>query len=267
MTAFLTIKQTLPKAAPRLGLILGSGLGALAKTITSATDFPYESLPEFLACSVTGHSGILRIGKLGGLEVACLQGRPHWYEGVSARAFHTPIDTLKQLGCDTLMLINAAGSLHPDVGPGDLMLIKDHINFQFNNPLVGITDIPNHSRFVSMENAYDSALRTTMLSVAQQLNIPLTEGIYVGTLGPSFETPAEIRAYQRLGADVVGMSTLPEVILARYYGLRVIVVSAITNKAAGLSNQQLTHDLTLKGAALATEKLSRLILAFVEQQY
>jgi xanthosine phosphorylase len=174
------------------------------------------------------------------------------------------ISTLKLLGCEILLITNSAGSLRADVPPGSLMLINDHINFQFNNPLVGVNKKNFDARFVAMEDAYDPELRKKFLSIAKQLNISLPEGVYVGVLGPSFETPAEIRAFRILGADAVGMSTVAEVIAARYYDLKVACVSGITNMGAGMSDIPLSHRQTLTGAQLTIENLSQLLLAFIK---
>jgi len=171
---------------------------------------------------------------------------------------------LKDLGCETVIVVGASGSLDPDIKPGRIVLIKDHINFQFNNPLIGIEEACPNNRFIDMSSVYDADHRKTLLALADKRGIQLSEGVYVGTLGPCFETPAEIRAYRRLGADIVGMSTIPEVVVARYYGLRVMALSAITNLAAGLKETPLDHDVTLAGVTLAIDDLSQLILAFLE---
>lgn len=266
-TAISVVKSLAPQAAPKIGLVLGSGLGALAKKIAPGILIPYRNLPGFVPCSVAGQAGTFHLGRLGELEVACLEGRAHWYEGWSPDAFQAPIALLKELGCETVIILSASGSLRPSIGVGRLVLIKDHINFQFNSPLVGIkNELPDgNARFVGMEGAYDLKWRKVIRALAKKNHIKLTEGVYVGTLGPNFETPAEISAYKRLGAHVVGMSTIPEVILSRYHGLRVVAISAITNKAAGLNRKApLSHEVTLQGAAAAFEDLSLLTLAFIE---
>ncbi len=250
---------------PALGIILGSGLGVLADELTEATTLSYDDIPGFFNCSVAGHGGHLHLGYLKGIPVVCLQGRPHFYEGISNQDILTPVRTLKLLGCDTLISTNASGSLHEAVQPGSLVLIKDHINFQFNNPLVGPNDDNYGCRFVGMEDTYDPALREQFKKIAGEQNITLTEGVYFGVLGPSFETPAEINAYRLLGGDVVGMSTIPEVIAARHCGLRVNVIAVITNMAAGMTDTKLSHEETLRGAKLATDKLITLFHAFFEQ--
>ncbi len=250
---------------PKVAVILGSGLGVLAKELEQVVSIPYTDIPGFFDCTVTGHGGTLHCGYLKGVPVACMQGRAHFYEGISNHDVVTPIRALKLLGCHTLIATNASGSLRPEVTPGSLVLIKDHINFSFNNPLVGPNDDDIGPRFIGLDDAYDTDLRDQFKGLAAELNIPLTEGVYFGVLGPSFETPAEIRAFKLLGGDVVGMSTVPEVIAARHCGLRVAVISAITNMAAGLSENVLTHEETLSGAKLASDKLIALFQKFFEQ--
>lgn len=262
--AAVVIQQQVPNFKPTLGLILGSGLGAFADKIEQAKIIPYQNLPGFSQCSVEGHHGELHLGWLSGIPIACLKGRAHYYEGNSNEVLQTMIRTLKSLGVETLLITNAAGSLRFDMKPGELMLISDHINFQFNNPLVGPNDSTFGPRFIGMEDAYDPNLRQQFLTIAKQLNIKLTEGVYLGVLGPSFETPAEIRAFRILGADAVGMSTVAEVILAKHCGMKVTAISAITNMAAGLSEEKLTHEGTLKTAGQATHDLSHLLLTFME---
>ena len=260
------IRKCLPTDfQPEVAVILGSGLGVLAQELEQAVSIPYADIPGFFDCTVAGHSGTLHCGYLRGVPVACMQGRAHFYEGVANQDILAPIRTLKLLGCSTLVATNASGSLNANVTPGNLVLIKDHINFAFNNPLVGPNDEQVGPRFVGMDDAYDAELRQQFQPVAKQLDIPLTEGVYFGVLGPSFETPAEIRAFKILGGDVVGMSTVPEVIAARHCGMRVAVISAITNLAAGLNPTVLTHEETLSGAKLAADKLIALFHGFFDQ--
>jgi xanthosine phosphorylase len=258
------IKQFKPNFTPKIGIILGSGLGSLAQQIEDATTIPYEQLPGFPKCEVAGHSGKLHFGILRGTPVACLEGRVHVYEG-NIEAIKTLIRTLKLIGCELLINTNAAGSLRKEVGTGSLMLITDHINFQFVNPLTGSNDDEFGERFVPMENAYDQELRKKILTIAKRINIELPEGIYIGTSGPSFETPAEIRAFRILGADAVGMSTISDVIIARHCGLKVLAIAAITNLAAGMNPEPLSHEQTLRAAKLSVDKLITLLLAFIEE--
>lgn len=260
-----TIAEKAPNFKPELGIILGSGLGHIADLIENAIRIPYAELAGFPICKVAGHGGVLHLGTLQGRNVACLQGRAHFYEGISMNTAKTLVRTLHRIGCHTMLGTNSAGSLRPDVLPGELVIVNDHINFQFCNPLVGDNEEDCGPRFVGMEEAYDPVLRKTLFDVAEKINLSLTEGVYIGVLGPSFETPAEIRAFRTWGADVVGMSTVGEVITARHCGLRVAVISVITNLAAGMSSEKLTHEGTLSGAKSATEKLTQLVLGFVQQ--
>lgn len=270
------IKQRIPADfVPKVGVILGSGLGAVSDKIENPVTILYEELPNFYVMhlegelshftisQVEGHGKKLHLGYLNGVPVACLEGRAHLYEGSNAlEVIKTLVRTLKLLGCDTLLTANAVGSLRVEEGPGSLMLINDHINSMSDNPLIGKNDEDFGSRFVSMDNVYDADLRAKMLQVAKASNIHVREGVFIGVSGPSFETHAEIRMFKILGADAVGMSTVPETIIARHCGMRVISVCSITNFAAGLSSEVLSHEGTLKGAALAVDNLAQLFLAF-----
>ena len=251
--------------APRLGLILGSGLGALAEAIAEPIAIAYGELPGFPLPSVEGHVGRLVLGRLGGVAVACLQGRLHVYEGARPASIRLLVRTLKLIGCEILVVTNAAGSLRPEAGPGSLMMLSDHLNLQPFNPLVGDEDEEFGPRFTAMEAAYDPALRALLRAAAGDCGLTLHEGVYAACLGPSFETPAEVRMLGRLGADAVGMSTVPEVIVARHCGLRVAAVSVITNLAAGLGDQPLSHAQTLSEAERAGRDLGRLLVRFLER--
>jgi xanthosine phosphorylase len=248
---------------PRLGIVLGSGLGGLADLLDDATAIPYAEIPGFPVSTVPGHAGRFLVGELDGVTVACMQGRFHFYEGHAPALIRLPIRTFAALGVEALLLTNAAGSLRAEAGPGSLMLITDHLNFMWTNPLVGPNDDAWGERFVGLEDAYDPALRSRLRALADGLGIRLHEGVYCGLLGPLFETPAEIRAYRTMGADAVGMSTVPEVIVARHAGLRVAAISAITNLAVGMSDVPIDHEQTLRGAAIAAADLTRLVRAFV----
>jgi xanthosine phosphorylase len=237
----------------------------LADRIEDATAIPYSELPGFPEPGVEGHAGRLVLGRFGGVPVACLQGRVHLYEGQPPRAVQTLVRTLKVMGCEILLVTNAAGSLRLDVEPGSLMMIEDHINLQPTNPLVGPNDDDFGPRFPPMAGAYDADLRGELRSAASDLGITLHEGIFVACLGPNFETPAEIRAFQALGGDSVGMSVVPEVIVARHCGLRVAAISVLTNLAAGLTFDELSHEQTLHYANLAADDLGRLIERFLER--
>ena len=258
------IRARCPDFKPKIGIILGSGLGRLADRLRNTIEIPYEELPDFgSSTTVEGHEGKLILGYLHDVPVVCLKGRRHFYEGITNPMVQILVRTLKLLGCEILLATNAAGSLDVEAGPGSLMLITDHINFSFHNSLVGHNDDEFGPRFISMNDAYDPALRTKMLAAAQQLDIPLHQGVYIGVLGPSFETPAEIRAFKMWGASAVGMSTVNEVIVARHCGLRVVVISAITNLAAGMAAEAPSHEETLEFADKASGSLIRLVERFV----
>jgi xanthosine phosphorylase len=248
---------------PRLGIVLGSGLGAITDSLDDRQAVPYGELEGFPPPGVAGHQGQVVLGRLAGLPVACLAGRKHVYEG-DPTAMRVPVRTLKALGAEAILITNAAGSLRPEVGPGRLMAIADHINLLGVNPLTGPNDDAIGPRFPSMRDAYDPALRARLQDAARALGIDLPEGVYLATAGPSFETPAEIRAFRTLGADAVGMSTVPEAILARHAGLKVAAVSAITNLAEGMGGEELSHEQTLRNAEVAARDLTRLITRFAE---
>ncbi|MCW3062889.1 MAG: purine-nucleoside phosphorylase [Solirubrobacterales bacterium] len=250
---------------PRVGIVLGSGLGAVADAVEDAVVIPYDELPGFPLPSVAGHAGQVALGRIGGVPVAVLQGRAHVYEGGDLEAVRTPVRALCAAGVETLVLTNAAGSLVPDVGPGRLMLISDHINLSGVNVLAGPNDDALGPRFPSLRDAYDPALRAELHAAARDLDLPLADGVYLAVSGPTFETPAEIRAFRTLGADAVGMSTVHETIVARHCGLRVAAVSAITNLAEGMSEEPLSHDQTLRDAERASGDLTRLLLRFLEK--
>lgn len=259
-----TIQGRAPGARPRIGLILGSGLGPLADDIVDPVRIPYDELAGFPRPTVEGHGGNLVLGTLGSVEVACLQGRVHLYEGHPASAVKTLVRTLKLLGCESLVVTNAAGALNPGMQAGNLMMITDHINFQGVNPLVGSNDEEFGPRFLAMTDAYDRELRERMRAAAMSLAVTLHEGVYMALLGPCFETPAEIRAYAALGANAVGMSTVPEVIVARHCDMRVCGVSVLTNLGAGLADETLSHEQTLAAASKASDKLRKLMTRFLE---
>jgi xanthosine phosphorylase len=223
----------------------------------------YDELPGFPRPSVDGHAGRAVLGYVGGVPVAVLQGRGHLYEGGDLEAVRAPVRALRDAGAEILILTNAAGSLRPDVGPGRLMAIIDHINMTGVNLLVGPNDDAIGPRFPTLRDAYDRSLLGSLRDSAGALGIDLAEGVYLGVTGPSFETPAEIRAYRTLGAHAVGMSTVQETIVARHCGLRVAAVSVITNLAEGLSDEPLSHEQTLRAADRAAGDLARLLLEFI----
>jgi xanthosine phosphorylase len=250
--------------APRVAMILGSGLGVLAEQMTDAVTIGFEDLPGFPISTVHGHAGELVIGTLAGVAVVCMKGRGHFYEGYGMGVMTSAIRTLKLLGCDMLFVTNAAGSLRPEVDAGSLVTLTDHINLMPGTPMVGPNDERFGPRFFSMANAYDDQLRQLVKDSAAARNITLHEGVFVSYAGPNFETAAEIRMMARLGADVVGMSVVPEVVSARHCGLKVVAVSVITNLAEGMSPFPLSHEQTLKYAAIGAKDLVVLILAFLE---
>jgi purine-nucleoside phosphorylase len=261
------IRQALgQRALPRVAVLLGSGWGPFADVITDAVDLPYSDLPAFPALAsgagVSGHAGLLRVGRVAGQQgdvpVAVLAGRKHSYETGAVDAMKGAIRTLHALGVTTLVQTNAAGSLHPRMAPGSLMLVTDHLNLVQRSPLVGES---GNQRFVDMNAAYCPLLAAQARAAAASLGAPLHEGVYAWVLGPQFETPAEIRMLHTLGAQAVGMSTVPETILARHAGLRVLALSLITNMAAGLSAEVLSHAHTLANAQASAAQAVALLTA------
>ncbi|MGV6888387.1 purine-nucleoside phosphorylase [Rhodophyticola sp. SM2404] len=244
---------------PVLGLVLGSGLGHLAEAVDGVA-IDYSDLPGFPHAGVSGHNPKLVIGDLEGVRVAVFGGRAHYYESGKGDAMRFPLEVLKALGGQSLILTNAAGSMRDDLQPGELMLLSDHINFSGLNPLIGE---PTDARFVPMKDAYDPAMRAGLMAAAKAEDLPLESGVYAWYSGPSFETPAEIRAINMLGADAVGMSTVPEVILARFLGLNVAAISTITNMAAGLSDENISHEHTKAMAPLGAAKLERILRRYL----
>lgn len=264
--AAATIREQMPQTFhPIIGIVLGSGLGSFAEQLDDAVSINYENLPGFPTMTVKGHGGNLVFGRLSGVGVVCLQGRAHTYEGVNYDTVKTYVRTLKLLGCDYFLATNASGSLREDVGPGELMLITDHINMQPGNPLVGPNDDEFGPRFPPLDNAYDRGMREKLLMLAHKENISLNQGIYLSVLGPNYETAAEIRAFRILGADAVGMSTVPEVLVANHCGMKVAVISVITNHATGLSYSSHSHEAVVLMASQAAIKLNALVKRFVAE--
>jgi xanthosine phosphorylase len=247
--------------APRIALILGSGLGGLARRVEGATVLDYRDLPGFPVLTVAGHAGQVITGRLGGVPVIVLNGRKHFYETNDAYPLRTMIRAVHAAGADTLFLSNAAGSLRPNFGVSELMLISDHINFLGLNPLTGPNEDAFGPRFFPVADAWDPALRAKVRAVAGREGITLHEGVYVAFRGPSFETPAEIRMAQGWGADAVGMSSVPDCLVARHCGMKVVGISCLTNMGAGMSDEVLSHDHTIANAARGAAAFERLVIA------
>jgi len=249
--------------SPRVGVVLGSGLGAVADAVEDPVVVGYGELPGFPRPTVSGHAGQAVLGSIGGVPVAVLQGRAHLYEGGSVDALRAPVRVLRAAGASVLVLTNAAGSLRPEVGAGSLMAITDHINMTGVNLLAGPNNDSIGPRFPSLRDAYDPGLLDLLRASAAELGVDLAEGVYVAVMGPTFETPAEIRAYRTMGADAVGMSTVQETIIARHCGLRVAAVSMITNLAEGMTDEPLSHEQTLRAAQEGAGDMARLLLNFI----
>ncbi|MFD2207435.1 purine-nucleoside phosphorylase [Kiloniella antarctica] len=261
ITASELIRGRLNGVIPEVAIILGSGLGPLVEAVENPNTISYKDLPGFPQPSVEGHAGSLILGQINGIEVLILQGRSHYYENGNATGMLTVIETIKELGCSQLLLTNAAGSLNKAAGPGSIMLITDHINYSGMSPLIGAR---GNDRFVDLTDAYDPAIRTELAKTAKDISIELHEGVYMWFSGPNFETPAEIRAAAILGADAVGMSTVPEVILARRANLKTAAMSIITNYGAGMSDIALTHEQTMRNAKTAAQSLITLVSCYLK---
>ncbi|WP_374377282.1 purine-nucleoside phosphorylase [Dongia sp.] len=260
--AVKVVKRKAKGFRAEVGMILGSGMGGFADQIHDAVAIPYKDLPGFEVSGVAGHAGRLVLGYVGETPVAVLQGRIHYYEHGNPTGMRVPIETLRLLGCERLIVTNAAGSLKPAVKPGGLMLIRDHVNFIQQSPLLGLS---GNGRFVDMVDAYDPEMRAHLRKVAAKMKIKLEEGVYAWLAGPQFETPAEIGMLRKMGIDAVGMSTVPDVILARYFGMKALAVSAITNMGAGMSHESLSHEHTMAQMETASRKLTQLLLAYLVQ--
>jgi len=252
---------------PKMAVILGSGLGGLGQKLQNAVTVPYGNLPGFPLLTVAGHQGEVGIGSLGGTDVILLKGRKHFYETDDSYPLKTMIRSLKAAGVETLFISNAAGSLRPHIKVSELMAITDHINYMGLNPLVGPNDDDFGPRFVPMTDAWDPALRAILKVAGKKCGAPLHEGVYIAFRGPTFETPAEIRMAQTLGADAVGMSSVPDCIIARHCGMKVVGCSMITNMGAGLSDEQLSHDHTMAMAAAGAAHFEALVETFAKEVY
>lgn len=258
------VRARIPVESPVAGLVLGSGLGGLANRIEMSGSIPYPAIPGFAMCTVPGHSGRLIAGKLAGRPIVALAGRFHVYEGHSAAEATFPIRVLNALGAPVLLLSNAAGGIRRSMKPGDLMIIRDHVNLTWTNPLTGPV-VPGDERFPDMSDPWDPGLRRVLAESAAAVGVPVTEGVYFGLTGPSYETPAEVRMLERLGADAVGMSTVHEVIVARAMGMRVAGMSCITNLGAGLSDQPVSHEEVLEVMKAAGEKFEKVVIEFLRR--
>lgn len=258
------VRSRIGTVQPRIALVLGSGLSPVADIIEQPTIFTYDELEGFPRSTVPGHNGRLLIGSIDGIGVACMQGRHHAYEGYAPPILALPIRCMNALGCQTVILTNAAGSLHTGLQAGELMVISDHINWAGVNPLIGPNDDSIGPRFVDMSDAWCAELRGRIQQVANEEAIDLREGVYLMSPGPNFETPAEVRAMAILGGDAVGMSTVPECLVARHCGMRVLGLSLITNLGAGLADQQtLDHEGTLEAGVNASSRIMRLLKALL----
>ncbi|MBP7866812.1 MAG: purine-nucleoside phosphorylase [Acidobacteria bacterium] len=252
-------------SACEVGVILGSGLGAFAEQIENPVVIPFGDIPNFPVSSVAGHAGKLFLGRLKGKTVALMQGRVHYYEGHDPTSVIFPCRVLRQLGVRSLVVTNAAGGINVDFSSGVLMLISDHLNLMGFNPLRGKNEEAFGARFPDMTFAYDPELRALARDVAKGQGMDLKEGVYVGLQGPSYETPAEIRMLRTLGADAVGMSTVPEVIAANQMGVKVVAISCITNMAAGILNQKLSHEEVMETTARVQRDFVKLLAGIVER--
>ena len=246
-------------AEPSMGLILGSGLGDFADTLEDRLVIPFTDIPDFPAATVPGHVGAFVFGTKHGKSVVCLQGRLHYYEGHPMSLLSIPVRIMAKLGVKTLLLTNAAGGVNKDYRPGDLMLITDHINYSGMNPLIGVHEEEFGPRFPDVTDLYSSGLRLKLKLAAVEAGINLRQGVYMMFSGPNYETPAEIRMARILGADAVGMSTVPEALVAAQCGLRVLGVSCITNLAAGVSPNKLSHQEVMETAAMAHDRFHSLL--------
>lgn len=259
------IYKKAPGFKPKFGFIAGSGIGHLADELEHKIVIPYSDLPHFPKSTIKGHEGSMVLGTLEKIPIVFLKGRVHMYEGADPIKIKSIIRTIHLMGCDKLIITNAAGSTRKDIVAGEIVLITDHINFISDNPLVGPNDEEFGPRFVSMENAYDKELREEFLLTAKECNIPIHTGVYLATLGPCFETPAEVKAFKKLGADLLGMSTIPEVIVADHCKMKVVAISAVVNLASGMSEEILSHEGTLQAAKICAKKIIKLIKEFFKR--
>lgn len=245
----------------KTAIILGSGLHQIVNDMVVKEERSYDEIKDFKPCQVKGHQGKMILGEIESHPVICCLGRPHWYEGRDSNEFLAFIRELKNLGATSLIVTNSSGGLNPSYKAGTMMLVNDHINWQFKSPLMGIVE-DGRSRFLNMDNAYDLDMRNELLASADSIGVDLKEGVFMGVQGPCFETPAEVKVFQMLGADTVAMSSIPEVIAARYYGLSVAMLSVVVNQGAGLSDEVLSHEHTLAMAAKSDVYLAQLLRTY-----
>lgn len=257
-TDYLTSKLS---NKPTIGIVLGSGLGSLADEITDAVKIKYDDIPNFPISTVQGHKGQLVIGSLEGKKVIAMQGRFHYYEGYPIEQVTFPIRVMQALGVESLIITNAAGGVNKEFKPGNLMIINDHINFTFDNPLIGENYNELGPRFPDMSHAYDKAYIDLAINVSQKLGLKIVQGVYMWNSGPTYETPAEVRLASVLGADAVGMSTVPEVIVAVHGGMKVLGISCITNMASGILNQPLDHSEVIE----TSERVKNDFISFIKE--
>ncbi len=263
MTAAIEYLQSLTGVKPKIAVVLGSGLGGFADELSDRREIPYAEIPDWPRSTAIGHAGKLVFGKIGRLQVVAMSGRVHLYEGYGPQAVTFGVRVLRGLGVESIVFTNAAGGINLALERGGLVLISDHINLQGSNPLMGPNEDSLGPRFPDMSEAYSKAFRETAKTLAGELGIKLTEGVYVALSGPSYETPAEIRFLRTIGADVVGMSTVPEVIVANHMGMKVLGISCVTNMAAGILPQKINHEEVLETGAMVRETLVRFMKALL----
>jgi purine-nucleoside phosphorylase len=261
------LKDRAGDRVPRVAIVLGSGLGGVAQAIAASVEIPYSKIPNFPISTVDGHAGSLLIGSIEGVDVVAMNGRFHFYEGYSMEEVTLPIRVFKLLGVESLVLTNAAGGTSPRLSPGSLMIITDHINLMGDNPLRGPNDTRFGPRFPDMTSVYAPEYIDLAHEAARAMGIVLAEGTYIGLRGPSYETPAEVRMLRDMGGDALGMSTVPEAIVARHCGIRVLAISCISNLAAGLSHEAINHEEVMEVGSRAGRELSELILRIVPRLF
>lgn len=255
--------ENLTSVKPTIGIILGSGLGPFADTLENAVRIPYDEIPYFAKSAAVGHANELVIGTIGGKNVVAMKGRFHYYEGFTLDQVTFPVRVMKALGVEKLIVTNACGAVNTDFNPGDLMLITDHINLTANNPLIGPNNDDLGVRFLDVSEVYSKNLRSIVKEVAVEQNVNLREGVYAWWTGPTYETPAEVRMIRTLGADAVGMSTVPEALIARHSGIETVGISCLTNMACGILDQPLSHDEVIETAERVKSTFLKLVTEII----